>query len=104
MRLIVNRLRFALAVLFGRLAFPAQPEGLILMADLAKTADSLTRLQASAARLVNVNATNASDLADAKAALANADDSTSSAIDAITAQIDAAAPPPADDPTAPVAE
>lgn len=72
------------------------------MADLTKTADALAALSTSATRLISVNSTNASDLAAAQAALANADDSTSSSVAAITAQIDAAAPAPVVDPAAPV--
>lgn len=91
---LAHRCRHAWLVLSGRILLPSDLEGMTLMAELTKTAASIAALSAAADRIIAANQTNGSSAADAAATLASLDDSTSQAINAVTAKIDAAVPPP----------
>jgi len=66
-------------------------EGVIIVAIPTNTQTSLTKLQDAVARLIAKDAASGA----AAAGAAQADTDTAAAVDAITAQIDQAAPPPA---------
>lgn len=91
---LASNLRYAWAVLSGQIVLPAQIEGIILMAELAKTTASLGLVSASAERLLAKSASDEAALADAQATIANLDDTISQQIDAVTAKIDAVVPVP----------
>jgi hypothetical protein len=82
-------------VLTGNIVLPSQLEGIQLMTDLAKTTASIAALQISAQRVVDAyNAANGS-LSELQSQLANVDDTVSAQVDAVTATLDQAVPPPA---------
>lgn len=93
--LFFARFKAALAVMTGRIVLPAQIEGMILMADLAKTLAALSALSITADRLLAKAQADEAALAAANQALADADAETSAQIDALTAKIAAVAPDPA---------
>ena len=95
MRHFFSRLKHAWAVLVGNIILPTQIEEMRLMTDLTKTIAAIADLSAAADRLIALNATTATDLAAAQVTISNADDTTSQAVAAVTAKIDAVAPAPA---------
>lgn len=94
MTTFLQRLQHAWAVLTGKIILPSQIEGMILMNELTKTAAAISDLSASADRLLAKNGDDAAALAAAQATIADADDTTSQAVAAVTAKIDAVVPAP----------